>query len=84
MLVGLISDTHGVFGPEFRDFLEPVDVLWHAGDFGTLEVAEAMDLAFRQADQAASSSLTEEQCTQLCAMLADVCDTLNQERKSPT
>ena len=42
MLVGLISDTHGVFSPEFRDFLEPVDVLWHAGDFWTLEVAEAM------------------------------------------
>lgn len=34
MFIGLISDTHGVFDEEFRRFLEPVDVLWHAGDWG--------------------------------------------------
>ena len=34
MYIGLISDTHGVFSPEFKDFLEPVDQIWHAGDFG--------------------------------------------------
>lgn len=34
MYIGLISDTHGVFSPEFRNFLEPVDQIWHAGDFG--------------------------------------------------
>ena len=34
MFVGLISDTHGVFSDGFRKFLEPVDVIWHAGDFG--------------------------------------------------
>ena len=34
MKVGIISDTHGVFSKEFKEFLEPVDVLWHAGDFG--------------------------------------------------
>ncbi len=34
MYVGLISDTHGVFSDGFRKFLEPVDVIWHAGDFG--------------------------------------------------
>ena len=34
MYVGLISDTHGVFSDEFKSFLEPVDVIWHAGDFG--------------------------------------------------
>lgn len=32
--IGLISDTHGVFGDEFRSFFEPVDEIWHAGDFG--------------------------------------------------
>ena len=32
--VGLISDTHGVFSKEFADFLAPVDVIWHAGDWG--------------------------------------------------
>lgn len=40
MYIGLISDTHGVFSPEFRNFLEPVDQIWHAGDFGG-----GMDLA---------------------------------------
>lgn len=34
MRIGIISDTHGVFSDEFRKFLEPVDELWHAGDFG--------------------------------------------------
>lgn len=34
MFVGLISDTHGVFSDEFKKFLDPVDVIWHAGDFG--------------------------------------------------
>ena len=40
MYIGLISDTHGVFSPEFRGFLDPVDQIWHAGDFG-----EGMELA---------------------------------------
>ena len=34
MYIGLISDTHGVFSPEFKEFLRPVDQIWHAGDFG--------------------------------------------------
>ena len=34
MYIGLISDSHGVFSPEFREFLQPVDEIWHAGDFG--------------------------------------------------
>lgn len=34
MYVGIISDTHGVFSDEFKNFLAPVDVIWHAGDFG--------------------------------------------------
>lgn len=34
MYVGLISDTHGIFSDGFRKFFEPVDVIWHAGDFG--------------------------------------------------
>lgn len=32
--IGLISDTHGVFSEQFKEFLEPVDQIWHAGDFG--------------------------------------------------
>ena len=46
MYIGLISDTHGVFDAPFRDFLEPVDQIWHAGDFGTTEVADRL-AAFR-------------------------------------
>lgn len=39
--IGLISDTHGVFSREFMEFLEPVDQIWHAGDFGGgVELAE--------------------------------------------
>ena len=34
MFIGVISDTHGVFSDEFKAFLEPVDEIWHAGDFG--------------------------------------------------
>lgn len=33
--IGLLSDTHGYFDENVRRFLEPVDVVWHAGDFGT-------------------------------------------------
>ena len=40
MYIGLISDTHGVFGEEFKDFFADVDQIWHAGDFGG-----GMDLA---------------------------------------
>jgi putative phosphoesterase len=34
MYIGLISDTHGLFAKEIQDFLQPVDQVWHAGDFG--------------------------------------------------
>lgn len=34
MYIGLLSDTHGVFSDPFRRFLDPVDEIWHAGDFG--------------------------------------------------
>ena len=34
MYAGLISDTHGVFSDPFKEFFAPVDVIWHAGDFG--------------------------------------------------
>ncbi len=43
MFIGLISDTHGVFAPDVRKFLEPVDRIWHAGDFGTLACAATIE-----------------------------------------
>ncbi|MBO4557226.1 MAG: metallophosphoesterase family protein [Bacteroidales bacterium] len=42
MYVGLISDTHGVFADDVKQFLEPVDVIWHAGDFGGIACADAI------------------------------------------
>lgn len=40
MYIGLLSDTHGVFDEPFRQFFDPVDEIWHAGDFGSMQVAE--------------------------------------------
>ncbi len=37
--IGLISDTHCHFDDRVRKFLEPVDVIWHAGDFGSASTA---------------------------------------------
>lgn len=34
MFIGVISDTHGVYSQEFKDFFKDVDEVWHAGDFG--------------------------------------------------
>lgn len=40
MFIGLLSDTHGCFDDELKDFLAPVDEIWHAGDFGNRETAD--------------------------------------------
>ena len=41
--IGLISDTHGVFDAPFKEFLAPVDEIWHAGDFGGgMQLAEQL------------------------------------------
>ncbi|MBQ0122796.1 MAG: metallophosphoesterase family protein [Bacteroidales bacterium] len=37
--IGLISDTHCHFDDKLKAFLEPVDTIWHAGDFGNAETA---------------------------------------------
>ncbi len=42
MFIGLISDTHGFFDEPLKDFLAPVDEIWHAGDFGNIETADAI------------------------------------------
>ncbi|MBQ8307883.1 MAG: metallophosphoesterase family protein [Alistipes sp.] len=38
--IGLISDTHGTFDQVLKDFLCDVDEIWHAGDIGSLELAD--------------------------------------------
>ena len=44
--IGIISDTHGCFDQTLRDFLSEVDEIWHAGDIGSLELADRI-AAFR-------------------------------------
>lgn len=38
--IGLISDTHGTFDQTLREFLREVDEIWHAGDIGSVELAD--------------------------------------------
>jgi putative phosphoesterase len=40
--IGLLSDTHGYLDPRVFQFFADCDEVWHAGDFGTLEVAERL------------------------------------------
>ncbi|MCL2738068.1 MAG: metallophosphatase family protein [Bacteroidales bacterium] len=42
MLIGLLSDTHTTFDTPLRTFFEGVDQVWHAGDFGSMETADAI------------------------------------------
>jgi putative phosphoesterase len=44
--IGLISDTHGYLDPAVFGHFSACDEIWHAGDFGTKEVADAL-AAFR-------------------------------------
>ncbi len=38
--IGLISDTHNSLDEKFMDFFAPCDMIWHAGDIGSLELAD--------------------------------------------
>jgi len=40
--IGLISDTHGYLDPRVFKFFADCDQIWHAGDFGTLEVSQQL------------------------------------------
>ena len=46
MKIGVISDTHGIFDDVLREFLSPCDEIWHAGDIGSLDLADEI-AAFR-------------------------------------
>ena len=45
--IGIISDTHNVFDDKVRNFLKDVDLIIHAGDFGTIELADEIS-AFKE------------------------------------
>lgn len=40
--VGVISDTHSTFDEPLREFLREVDEVWHAGDIGSIELADTI------------------------------------------
>lgn len=40
--IGLISDTHGYLDPKVFTYFEACDEIWHAGDFGTIEVSKQL------------------------------------------
>lgn len=42
MFIGLLSDTHGTFDTPLHSFFADVDQIWHSGDFGGIEVADAI------------------------------------------
>ncbi|MCD2425216.1 metallophosphatase family protein [Niabella pedocola] len=40
--IGLLSDTHGFLDEAVFDYFKDCDAIWHAGDFGTLELADRL------------------------------------------
>ena len=44
--IGIISDTHSFWDEKYMKYFEQCDEIWHAGDIGSMEVAEKL-AAFR-------------------------------------
>lgn len=44
--IGLLSDTHAFWDEKYLKYFESCDEIWHAGDIGSLEVAQRL-AAFR-------------------------------------
>lgn len=40
--IGLLSDTHNFLDPVIFDHFKDCDEIWHAGDFGTIKIAEEL------------------------------------------
>ena len=40
--IGLLSDTHGYWDERYAQYFENCDQIWHAGDIGSMEVAEKL------------------------------------------
>jgi uncharacterized protein len=41
--IGLISDTHNYLDPQIAEYFSDRDEIWHAGDFGTIEIAKELE-----------------------------------------
>ena len=42
MKIGLLSDTHSYLDDRILHHLSTCDEIWHAGDFGNLEVSDTL------------------------------------------
>ncbi len=40
--IGILSDTHGFLNPKLFDFFKDCDELWHAGDWGSIDLVYAL------------------------------------------
>ena len=40
--IGIISDTHAYWDDKYLHYFEPCDEIWHAGDIGSMEVAQRL------------------------------------------
>lgn len=40
--IGILSDTHGYWDERYVKYFTPCDEIWHAGDIGSVEVAERL------------------------------------------
>ena len=41
--IGLLSDTHGTIHPRVSGFFKGCDEIWHAGDIGNIQTADALN-----------------------------------------
>lgn len=41
--IGLLSDTHGFWDDRFEEYFRDCDEIWHAGDIGSLALAEKFE-----------------------------------------
>lgn len=41
--IGLISDTHNYLDPQIKDYFADRDEIWHAGDFGELNIVQELE-----------------------------------------
>ncbi len=41
--IGLLSDTHGFLSEKIFEYFKEVDEIWHAGDIGSTQVADALE-----------------------------------------
>ena len=58
--IGIISDTHAYWDEKYEFYLKDCDEIWHAGDIGSLEVAdkfEAMKPIFQRFTATATATI---------------------------